>query len=786
MSRKKIKGSKLKARDLKHLLVKELKANARKQYNPKQLIRKLKIKNSQDSVLSALQALEAEGMVRPTDNYKFQIAKNFQEKTSSDYLEGRVDKTRSGDAYIVVDGDGEDIFVPARRLGNAQDGDLVKVRYWTPTRRRKPEGEVKEVLERSLTHFMGTYKEYAKYAEVEIDQVGATKLLIAVHRAENMGAETNEKVVVRVDNWEPNRFGQLSGTITAVLGEEGTSEIEMQGILINNGFQITFPDEVIEESEALPSEISPQEIHIRRDMREVTTFTIDPLTAKDFDDALSVEHLENGQIEIGIHIADVSHYVRPGSALDKEAASRTTSVYLVDRVCPMLPERISNELCSLRPHEDKLTFSAVFTLDPKTYQIRKRWFGRTVTHSDRRFTYEEAQEVLDKGKGDFVDELQLLDKIAKKYRQKRFKNGAIDFATNEVKFRLAEDGTPLEVYIKDRIDTNMLIEEFMLLANREVATFMVKKAERLKDVIPFVFRIHDEPNLEKVEELAAFAEALGYKMDLRTPESIAKSYTNLLSKAAEDPMVKMLSPIAIRTMAKAIYTIENIGHYGLGFENYTHFTSPIRRYADVLVHRILDRNLDKGSLYKANPMKLEEKCKHISAQERKATTAERESIKYKQTEFMLDNVGEEFDGIINGLADFGVFVELTDNYVEGMITYDDMDEPYDIGSGKLSITGRRTGKTLKMGDTLRVRIEDVDLDRRRIDMALVKVLKINGEDTDSGRNSKSRAGGADAGSGSRSERGAKRGRRSSGSRKAKSASKSKPSGRKQRTPRKRK
>lgn len=786
MSRKKIKGSKLKARDLKRLLVKELKANARKQYNPKQLIRKLKIKNSQDSVLSALQALEAEGLIRPTDNYKFQIARDFQEKTTSDYLEGRVDKTRSGDAYIVVDGDGEDIFVPAHRLGNAQDGDLVKVRYWTPTRRRKPEGEVKEVLERSVTHFMGTYKEYTKYAEVEVDQVGATKLLIAVHRAENMGAETNEKVVVRIDNWESNRFGQLAGTITAVLGEEGTSEIEMQGILINNGFQITFPEAVIEESEALPSEISPQEIHIRRDMREITTFTIDPLTAKDFDDALSVEHLENGQIEVGIHIADVSHYVRPGSALDKEAAARTTSVYLVDRVCPMLPERISNELCSLRPNEDKLTFSAVFTLDPKTYQIRKRWFGRTVTHSDRRFTYEEAQEVLDKGKGDFVDELQLLDKIAKKYRQKRFKNGAIDFATNEVKFRLAEDGTPLEVYIKDRIDTNMLIEEFMLLTNREVATFMVKKAERLKDLIPFVFRIHDEPNLEKVEELAAFAEALGYKMDLRTPESIAKSYTALLSKASEDPMVKMLSPIAIRTMAKAIYTIENIGHYGLGFENYSHFTSPIRRYADVLVHRILFANLEKGSLYKANAMKLEEMCKHISAQERKATTAERESIKYKQTEFMLDNVGEEFDGIINGLADFGVFVELTDNYVEGMITYDDMDEPYDIGSGKLSITGRRSGKTLKMGDRLRVRIEDVDLDRRRIDMALVEVLKINGEPAGKSlgatnrisKPSKSRQGAADAG--------AKRGRRSSGSRKAKSAPKAKSSARKQRTPRKRK
>ncbi|OAV43235.1 ribonuclease R [Lewinella sp. 4G2] len=727
MANKKTKGAKLKARDLERAILKELKLNDRKQYNPKQLIRKLKIKNSQDSVLSALEKLEQQKTVRSNGDYKYQIARNYQQQTSSDYIEGRVDKTRSGDAYIVVDGDDQDIFVPGRRLGNAQDGDKVKVRYWTLTRRRKPEGEVTEVLERSVTHFVGTYKEYPKYAEVEVDQPGSTtKLLVAVHRAENLGAETNEKVVVRIDNWEANRFGQLSGTLTAVLGEEGSSEIEMQSILINNGFQITFPDDVIAESEALPAKISPQEINIRRDMREVTTFTIDPLTAKDFDDALSIQHLENGQIEVGVHIADVSHYVRPGSALDREAAERTTSVYLVDRVCPMLPERISNELCSLRPHEDKLTFSAVFTLDPKTYQIRKRWFGRTVTHSDRRFTYEEAQEVLDTDKGDFVEELHLLDKISKVLRKKRFKEGAIDFATNEVRFRLADDGTPLEVYIKERIDTNMLIEDFMLLANKEVATYIIKKEERLKENIPFVYRVHDEPDIDKVTELARFAESLGYEMDLRTPQSIAKSYTALLSKAAEDPMVKMLSPIAIRTMAKAIYTTENIGHYGLGFDNYSHFTSPIRRYADVLVHRILDKNLEKGSLYKANAMKLEETCKHISAQERKATTAERESIKYKQTEFMLDNIGEEFDGIINGLADFGVFVELSANFVEGMISYDDMDEPYDIGPGKLYITGKKSGKRLKMGDALRVRIEDVDLDRRRIDMALVDVLEIHG------------------------------------------------------------
>jgi ribonuclease R len=781
MSKNKIKGSKLKVRDLERTLVKEFKRSPRKQFNPKQLIRKLKIKNSKDSVQAALEKLVASGKIRSTDNYKYQLAKDFTEKHTRTYLEGRVDMTRSGAAYIVVEGDKDDIFVPPTRLNNAHDGDTVRVRYWTPSGRRKPEGEVTEVLVRSVTHFVGTLVEHAKYAEVVVENLGGHTLSVAVHRAELMGGENRDKVVVEITDWKVNRFGQISGKITAVLGAEGSSEIEMQSILINNGFQITFPKEVLEESEALPHSISPQEIHRRRDMREVTTFTIDPLTAKDFDDALSVEHLENGQIEIGVHIADVSHYVRPDSALDVEARSRSTSVYLVDRVCPMLPERISNELCSLRPNEDKLTFSAVFTLDPKTYQVRKRWFGRTVTHSDRRFTYEEAQEVLDTGKGDFQQELELLDKVAKKYRARRFKNGAIDFATNEVRFKLDEDGTPLSVYVKERIDTNMLIEEFMLMANREVATYMVKKAERLKTLIPFVFRIHDDPDIEKVEELARFAAALGYEMDLSSPMAIAKSYTKLLSKADEDPMVKMLSPIAIRTMAKAVYTTENIGHYGLGFENYTHFTSPIRRYADVLVHRILYANLEQGSLYKMNPMKLEETCKHISNQERKAVTAERESIKYKQTEFMLENIGEEFDGVINGLADFGVFVELTENYVEGMISYDDMDESYDIGAGKLYIKGRRSGKKLKMGDRVRVRIEDVDLDRRRIDFSLVEVLEVHGNHKDEATSSRKASSSRKGKPASRSA-----GRRSAGARPSRSAKASSSPRRKTRTPRNRK
>ena len=726
MSKNKTKSGKLKARDLEKVIYQEFKANARKQLNPKQLQRKLKVKNGRDSIQAALDKLVGSGRIKVNDEHRYQFNRADQEKRSSKYTEGRVDMTRSGSAYIIMDGDQNDIFVSQGRLKNAQDGDKVKVRYWTPGGRRKPEGEVVEVLERSVTHFVGTLRIHEKYAEVLVDGPGGKVISVAVHRSELIGAKSEEKVVVKVVDWEENRFGQISGQITAVLGEPGSSNIEMQAILINNGFQITFPEAVLAESEALPGEISPQEINIRRDMREVTTFTIDPLTAKDFDDALSIRTLEDGQIEIGVHIADVSHYVRPGSALDEEAADRTTSVYLVDRVCPMLPERISNELCSLRPHEDKLTFSAVFKFNPKSYKVTDRWFGRTVTHSNRRFTYEEAQEVLDAGKGDFVDELQLLDKISKKLRKRRFKEGSIDFNTNEVRFKLDDEGKPLEVYIKHRIDTNMLIEDFMLLANREVATFIKQKEERLKQNIPFVYRVHDEPDMEKVAELANFAVALGYEMDLSSPKSVTASYNSLLAKAEEDPMVKMLSPIAIRTMAKAVYTTENIGHYGLGFENYTHFTSPIRRYADVLVHRLLEKNLEKGSLFKANATKLEETCKHISSQERKAVTAERESVKYKQTEFMLDHVGDEFDGVINGLADFGVFVELIDNFVEGMVPFDKMDESYDLSAGKLSIVGRKSGKKLKMGDVVRVKIEDVDLDRRRIDLSLVKVLQIFG------------------------------------------------------------
>ena len=385
----------------------------------------------------------------------------------------------------------------------------------------------------------------------------------------------------------------------------------------------------------------------------------------------------------------------------------------------MLPEKISNELCSLRPHEDKLTFSAAFVFD-KDFKLRRRWFGKAIIHSDRRFTYEEAQQVLETGEGDFAAEIVLLNKLAEKLRERRFKQGSIDFASEEVRFRLDEDGTPIEVFVKERKAANMLIEDFMLLANREVSAYIGRKEKARNNTIPFVYRVHDEPDPDKAMELAHFARALGFEMDVSTPEAIGKSYNRLIRQSETDPALKMLSPLAIRTMAKAKYTTDNIGHYGLGFSHYSHFTSPIRRYSDVLAHRILEKNLPKGSLYIENGAKLEEKCKHISNQERKATDAERESIKYKQVEFMENHVGEDFLGVVNGIADFGVFVEIKVSRCEGMISFDHMDQSYDIGEGRLSIRGRRDGKLIRMGDEVKVRVLDTDIKRRQIELMFLE------------------------------------------------------------------
>lgn len=708
------KGKKLTAKQLQEEILKLFRLHPKKRLNAKQVINKLNIENNKDAVQHALEKLSEEKQVKPIEDDKFSLNNPSSHSTDRKTYTGLVDMTRTGSAYIVCDELKDDIHVSAKRVNGALHGDKVKISVWTPKGRNKPEGEIMEVIERATSHFLGTLRLTRKYGIVIPDKDNMP-MDIFVKPEDVKDAKDGDKVVVKVVEWPSRQNHSPIGKITAVLGAVGSSDIEMKSILINNGFELDFPEEVLEEMANLNDHYPIEELEQRRDMRDVPTFTIDPDDAKDFDDALSLRYLENGHYEVGVHIADVSHYVLPGTALDKEAFKRSTSVYLVDRVLPMLPEKISNELCSLRPNEEKLTFSAVFEFD-KNDHVVTRWFGKTIIYSNRRFTYKEAQEVLDSGEGDFAADLKKLNQVAKKLRAERFKNGSIDFNADEVRFVLDEQGVPVEVYVKERRDSNMLIEDFMLLANREVATYISKKGESHE--IPFVYRVHDQPDADKVAELIRFAREMGVQIHADTPEQIAKAYNKLAKQAITDPTLKILEPLAIRTMAKAEYSANNIGHYGLGFQYYSHFTSPIRRYSDVLAHRILFNNLN-GATERVGKEKLEHQCKYISKQERKANEAERESVKYKQTEFMKKHLGEVFEGVVSGLIDRGIFVETLHSKCEGLIGFQTMNEPFDFGRGNLKIKGKHTGKEYKMGDLVKVRIVGADLQKRRIEMELV-------------------------------------------------------------------
>ena len=730
--------NKLSVKELQQAIIRLFKQNPTKNYSARHIIEKLGIGNNKDSVKHALDQLEQSGQLKAIQKPKVQdvqidtqesetplkaegLSQNRTMRSSiretktpaergqnGTYI-GTVDVTRTGAAYIVCEGLENDVYVNMKSLNGALHGDKVKIAAYFSNRRR-PDGEVLEVLERATDHFIGTFMNQRRYAIVMPDRLGMPEIFI--EEADTKGAHHGEKVTVRVTKWLSRANKKLTGVVTTVLGKPGTSDIEMKSILINGGFNIEFPDDVSAETAKIKDDIAA-EVSKRRDFRDINTFTIDPFDAKDFDDALSYRVLDNGNIEVGVHIADVTHYILPNTALDKEAYLRSTSVYLVDRVCPMLPERLSNELCSLRPFEDKLTFSAVFTFNEK-HEIVEKWFGKTIIHSNRRYAYEEAQEILEAGEGDFSDELMKLNQIAHHLRKKRFKNGAINFEVDEVKFRLDEHGVPIEVYVKERKDAHLLIEDFMLLANKEVATYMAKKDPSVE--VPYIYRIHDLPNMDKLENFALFAREMGVKMNLDTPKNIAKSFDDLIKKAEKDEALKILMPIAIRTMAKAEYSTNNIGHYGLAFEYYSHFTSPIRRYSDVLAHRILFENLTKTKRFEKE--KLEEQCKHISKQERKAADAERESIKYKQVEYMKKHVGDEFDGIVSGMLDRGIFVEIKGMLAEGMVTFDRMAESFEVESSRLRAKGLRSGKVYKMGDPVRVRILNADLEKKQIEMGL--------------------------------------------------------------------
>ncbi len=689
--------------------------NSTRRFNPKQISKKLRLGNSRDSVIDALDQLVKANKVIALEDYKYKAHLRRRPTGPTGTAEGKVDSTRTGTAYIEIENQEDDIFVSARNLGTATHGDLVEIKYWIPRGRRKPEGEVVKVLERASDQFVGElcfHKQNAFVIPTRVD----VNMEVHVDIDDTKGAEEHDRVVVQITQWPDHQGAKARGRITAVLGAEG-NDMEMNTILINSGFNLVHDEKSISEANSFPEDISTDEIAKRRDFRGTPTFTIDPIDAKDFDDAISIEFLKNGHIEIGVHIADVTHFVKPGTALDKEAYERSTSVYLVDRVLPMLPERLSNNLCSLKPNEDRLTFSATFEFDHNK-NVVNRWFGKAIIHSDRRFAYEESQEVMDSGEGDFASELKLINQIAKRMRKDRFKKGSIDFDMEEVRFRLDEKGVPIEVYVKERKDAHMLVEEYMLLANREVATYINKKAEGQNE-IPFVYRVHDYPNPDKVAELALFAKELGFEMNIGSPKEVAKSFNRLVKEAESEPALHLLQPLAVRTMAKAEYSPNNIGHYGLAFNFYSHFTSPIRRYSDVLAHRILEKNLDSET-WRVDKTGLDEMCKHISKQERKAMEAERESIKYKQVEYIKKHVGEVFDGLISGMIDRGVFVELIDSKCEGMVSFDRMPESFDIGEGRLFAKGVRTGKTIKMGDKVRVKILSADLARKQIDMELIE------------------------------------------------------------------
>jgi ribonuclease R len=643
-----------------------------------------------------------------------------RDKQRSTY-EGIVDMTRSGAAYIKCQGLKTDIYISPNRMNGAFHGDRVAVTgYGDPERGQRVEGEITKILERATEHFVGRVYQQGRYRVVLPDREGMPAIYLSQDpeaQILSQEAQTGEKVVVKIIHWQSPRREFPEGVITAILGKPGSNDMEMKSILINNGFNIEFPEAVLKEAKAIDTTISAAEIAKRRDMRKVPTLTIDPSDAKDFDDALSIQQLENGDWEVGVHIADVTHYLLPDTELDKEAYWRSTSVYLVDRCCPMLPENLSNGVCSLRPNEDKLTFSAVFTFDD-AFKLKKEWFGKTVTHSIRRFSYEEAQEVLETGKGDMANELNVLNQIGLKLRKARFRKGAINFETEEVRFRLDENGVPLEVYIKERKDSNMLIEDFMLLANKEVATYIAKK-EAIE--IPFVYRIHDTPDPSKLADFASFARELGINLILDTPKNIAKSLNDLMKQSEKNDAVKLLTPLAIRCMAKAEYSTNNIGHYGLAFEKYGHFTSPIRRYSDVLAHRILADNLDKKKTIRVNKELLEARCNRISKQERKAAEAERESVKYKQVEFIKNHIGEEFEGIISGMMDRGLFIELKGLKCEGMVPFNEMEEPFQVEPSRLKAKGVISGKILRPGDTVRVRVLRADLDKRQIELQWVPI-----------------------------------------------------------------
>lgn len=626
-------------------------------------------------------------------------------------VKGRLDISRSGMGFVIVEGEETDIIVKPQNFGKAFHGDTVRVELNKDQGRgKRAEGIIIDVAERKQTEFTGTLE---LNNNIGFFVAGTEKPIpdfyIPVEKLN--GAVNGSRVVARFVKWDKNDK-KPQGEIVAVLSAKNEGDLAMKEILVEAGFPLAFEEAVLKEANGLSEKITREEERKRKDFRDILTFTIDPVDAKDFDDAISIRNLDNGNYEIGVHIADVSHFVTPAGILDKVAYERATSVYLPDRVNPMLPERISNELCSLRPNEDKYTFSAVFQISNRG-EIKHKWIGRTIIHSNHRFTYEEVQQTIETKDGLHHKAILLLNNLAQQFRKERFKNGAINFSSQEVRFKLDEDGKPLGVVVKESLEAHQMIEEFMLLANRTVAEY-VSKIKINKEPVPFPYRIHDEPSEEKLLPFVAFAKKFGYKFDMKDEKAVATSFNRLLKEVHGKPEQHVLEQLGIRTMAKAIYTSENIGHYGLGFENYCHFTSPIRRYPDVMVHRILQDIIDKNLKI---DKKMEEKCKHCSDRERSAMECERAGNKYKQVEFMKEYLGEEFDAVISGVSTFGFWAETVEHKCEGLVSVRDLSEYDDfrLDEADYSLIGGRTKKKFRMGDKVRIKVIAANLTKRQLD-----------------------------------------------------------------------